>query len=353
MKKNNKDKIRQKREEEKRKKQEEIRKKNTRIIKTISKDEVDELKKFNMSTLSDDGVDKEEMVECLYSLLNVVAKSSYLDEVTRMARNNISTGWFDKEVNNDFIEEILVKELHNAEESPVESIALKLCYWSNRIAHHIEKEVIGNEKKHRMNGLYLKYFTNPKYKYDPLAAREALEKGETSRETEILEEILRNEATYFEEPKTPEELNNLFLGLNLRNELWTLKHQMVKSIILNSSKNNSSPVKVTAINERKEVAINGSETLRLIIREVNGIAPVVMHCNKTKIDEFLNENSMEPIQEETSEQIIKFAQKGKVGIHFVLDEEDIEILDYEAGNRRTAKRLNDIVYRGETEDDER
>lgn len=352
MKKSNKDKLKQKRAEEKRRKQEEDRKKKNEIIRTISKEEIKILKKFNMNSFINEAT-KEEMLECLHSLLNIVAKSSYLDEVTRMARNNISTEWFDREIDNDFIEEILVKELKNAENSSTESVSLKLCYWSNRIAHHIEKEVIGKEKKHKMNGLYLKYFMNSKYKYDPLVARDALEKGDNTKEVELLEQILRKEATFLEDIRTPEELNNLFLGLNLRNEFWTLKHQMLKSIILNTSREENSPVKVTSITERKEVAINGSETLRLVIREINGIAPVVMHCNKEKIDEFLMENKLQPIQEETSKQIIKFAQNGKVGIHFVLDEEDREILEYEASSSVTANRLNNIVYRGETEEDGR
>lgn len=80
---------------------------------------------------------------------------------------------------------------------------------------------------------------------------------------------------------------------------------------------------------------------------MNGIAPVVMHCDKEKINSFLEENNMQPIQEETSSEIIRFAQNGKVGIHFVLDEEQQEILEYEASNNVTAKRLNDIMYKGE------
>lgn len=352
MKKNNKDKLKQRRAEEKRRKQEDERKRENQIIRTISKKETDTLKKFNMNSFSNEAT-KEEMMECLHTLLNVVAKSSYLDEVTRMARTNISTEWFDREVDNDFIEEVLSKELEKSETSSDESIALKLCYWSNRIAHHIEKEVMVKEKKHKINALYLKYFMNPKYKYDPLTVREDLNKGNRSEDVRMLEGILQKEATFLEDIRTTEELNNLFLGLNLRNELWTLKQQMIKSIILNTSKNENSPVKVTAINERKEVAINGNETLRLVIREVNGIAPVVMHCNKEKIDEFLEENNLEPIQEETSEPIIRFAQNGKVGIHFVLDEEGREILEYEAGTSVSANRLNNIIYRGETEEDGR
>ena len=41
--------------------------------------------------------------------------------------------------------------------------------------------------------------------------------------------------------------------------------------------------------------ISGSETIRLIIREINGIAPVVMHCDKEEIDDFLQQNDIQPI----------------------------------------------------------
>ena len=126
MKKSNKDKLKQKRAEEKRRKQEENRKNDNQIIRKISKDDIDILKKFNINSFSNKPT-KNQMTECLHTLLNIVAKSSYLDEVTRMTRNNISTEWFDREVDNDFIEEILVKELKNAENSSTEIVSLKLC----------------------------------------------------------------------------------------------------------------------------------------------------------------------------------------------------------------------------------
>lgn len=319
----------------------------------ISNEQITSLRNFNMSTFSESEINREEMLECLHSLLTIIVKSSYLDEITRMARSSISTEWFDREFDNELVEQILVKELEGAQNATTESIALKLCFWSNRIAHHLENEVVGKEKKFRMNELYLKYFLNPKYKYNLLDTREAIKQGRETDATINLEEILIKEAVTLEEISTPEELNNLFLGLNIRNELWTLKQQMLKTILLNVAKNENSRVKVTALNERKEVAINGSETLRLIIREIDGIAPVVMHCDKGEIDAFLVENNIPSIPEETHERIIRFAQNGKVGIHFVLDEEDREILEYEAEDNPSAKRLNDVLYRGETENDER
>ena len=75
--------------------------------------------------------------------------------------------------------------------------------------------------------------------------------------------------------------------------------------------------------------------------------------DRNQVDEFLLENNIPSIPEETQERIIRFAQNGKIGIHFVLDEEDREILEYEATDSPSAKRLRDIIYRGETEDDER
>ena len=105
------------------------------------------------------------------------------------------------------------------------------------------------------------------------------------------------------------------------------------------------------MNEKKECSIGGNESLRLIIREINGIAPVVMHCNKEKINEYLKSKDLSLIPEETDKNLIRFARRGKIGIHFVLDKEGCDILDYEAGERITAKRLNNILYRGETEDE--
>lgn len=351
MTKTNKKKQKHRRENEHNRKMEQQRKKEKQIIKVISNEQINNLRKFNMSTFSKTEINREEMLECLKSLLTIIVNSSYLDEVSRMAKGSISNEWFDREFDNELVENILIGELEKSENAHIESIALKLCYWSNRLAHQIENEVIGKEKKYKMNELYLKYFLNPKYKYNLLQTRKALNEKQTTEETKTLENILIKEATTLEEISTPEDLNNLFLGINIRNELWTLKQQMLKIILLNISKNEDSPVKVTAMREKKSVAIKGCETLRIIIREVNGIAPVVMHCDKEKIEEFLNENNINSIQEESSEKIIKFAKKGKVGIHFVLDEKDREILEYEASSKPNAKRLNEIMYRGETEDE--
>lgn len=346
MKKINKYKLKQKRIMEKEKRENQQRIIDKQIINTISNIQISVIKNFNMSTFSNQEVSKEKMLECLKVLLEIIMNSSYLDEVIRMTRQNISNTWFDTEVNEELVRKILLKELEIAKSSSIESIALKLCYWSNRIAHHLENEVMQKQPKHKMNEIYIKYFLNPKYNYDL-----TISKNISPEIANRLESIVIKECTTLCDINTAEKLNNLFLGLNIRNELWTLKQQMIKSIILNVSKKDNSNVKVTALNEEKDVAIKGSETIRLIIREINGIAPVVMHCDKDKINTFLKKNSIKPIDLENSDKIIEFAKNGKVGIHFILDEESSEILEYEADENPKARILNDILYRGDSEDE--
>lgn len=94
MKKSNKEKQKQKRENERNRRQEAERKKEKQIIKVISNEQITSLRNFNMSTISNSEINREEMLECLHSLLTIVVNSSYLDEITRMARSSISTEWF-------------------------------------------------------------------------------------------------------------------------------------------------------------------------------------------------------------------------------------------------------------------
>lgn len=350
MKQINKDKLKQKRISKRKRKEEQQRIISKQIINTISNGQITAIRNFNISTFSDEEVNKEKMLDCLKVLLEIVMNSSYFDEVIRMTRQNISSNWFDREVNEEFVREILLKELETAKSSSTESIALKICFWANRIAHHLENEVIQKQPKHKMNEIYIKYFLNPKYHYDLTNARDLNNGNVTTEIGRRLEEIVIKECTTLCDINTVEKLNNLFLGLSIRNELWTLKQQMIKLIILNISRNNNSTVRVTALNEKKNLSISGSETIRLIIREINGIAPVVMHCDKEKVDAFLQQNDIGPIDAETSDKIIEFAKNGKVGIHFILDEEGSEILEYEAGNNSKARMLNDILYRGDIED---
>ncbi len=351
MKQSNKDKLKQKRIAEKKKREEQQRIISKQIINTIDNEQIMAIKNFNISTFSDEEVNKEKMIDCLNVLLKIVMNSSYLDEVIRMTRQNVSSTWFDREVNEEFIREILLKELEVAKSSSTESIALKLCFWSNRIAHHLENEVIQKQPKHKMNEIYIKYFLNPEYNYDLTKARDINNGNVTNEIGRRLENIVIKECTTLCDIDTVEKLNNLFLGLNIRNELWTLKQQMIKVIILNISRNNNSNVRVTTLNEKKDLSISGSETFRLIIREINGVAPVVMHCDKEKVDAFLQQNGIESICTETSDKIIEFAKNGKVGIHFILDEEGREILEYEADENSKARILNDIVYRGDIVDE--
>ena len=350
MKQSNKDKLKQKRITEKKKREEQQRIINKQVINTINSEQIRALKNFNIRTFSDEEVNKEEMIDCLKILIEIIINSSYIDEVIRMTRQNVSSNWFDKEINEEFVREILLKELETAKVSSTESIALKLCFWANRIAHHLENEVIQKQPKHKMNEIYVKYFLNPKYHYDLFNMRDINNETISPEIIKRLENIVIKECTTLCDIDTVEKLNNLFLGLSIRNELWTLKQQMIKYIILNISRNNTSTVKVTTLNEKKDLSINGSETIRLIIREFNGIAPVVMHCDKEKVDDFLQQNNIQPIALESSNKIIEFAKNGKVGIHFVLDEEGSEILEYEADESSKARILNDIVYRGGIED---
>lgn len=342
MKKKNKDRLKQRRikEEEKKKKLEE------RIIKSISSEQINYIKTFNMEAISNGEVSSEQMIECLQNLFNIIKNSSYLDEIVRMTRENVSPTWFDREVDKDFINEILERELKIAKSCPKENIALKLCYFSNRIAHHIEKEVLKKYPKHKINDIYTKYYLNKNYHYDFDDSRDS--SGRLNDEvSDKLHSILKLEIGSLSNIESVDELNEIFFGINIRNELWTLKQEMLKELLKSKEKNENSSIKVTALQEEQNLTINGSQTLRLIIREVSGIAPVIMHCDKGKVEDLLNRENLSKIPEEKDEKIIEFAKDGKVGIHFVLDKENRDILDYEADYNSNAKKLNEVIYRGD------
>lgn len=349
MKKNNKERQKQKRIEERKRREDVQRAENRKIIKILSPEQIKAVRAFNGSKKNNREKSKEDMISCLGTLMQIVRTSSYFDEIVKSSKRGISRTWFGRDVDKDFISEILERELASLEDAPIESIALKLSFWANRIAHHVENEVIGKRGKGNMNHLYSKYFLNPRYKYDLISSREKLDEGTLCKTRQTLEEILRREPKKLEGIETPEQLNDLFMGLNFRNELWTLKHQMIKTILLNIGKNEKSSIKVTSVEENKQF-IENSPTLRLIIREANGIAPVVMHCKKDYIEDFVKRNGLDPIQEETSERLISFSQKSKIGIHFVLSDEDVEALEYEATERSSARRLKSVFYKGEDED---
>lgn len=162
MKRKNKEKLKQQRIELKKKKDEQRRIENKQIINTISNKQIQKIKKFNIDTFQNKEIKKEQMLECLENLFEIILKSSYIDEIVRMTKQNISNTWFDKEINETFIMETLEKELQLAKSASIESVALKLCFWSNRIAHHLENEVIKKQPKHKMNEIYIKYYLNPK-----------------------------------------------------------------------------------------------------------------------------------------------------------------------------------------------
>ncbi len=335
------------------KKLEEERKKNTQIIKILKPDQIELIKKYNYDLIKNGESSKDDMIKILELFFQIINNSSYLDEVLRMTRQNISTSWFDKDVDENFIKELFDKELERSKEGQIENVALKLCYWANRISHHLQTEAMNGQLKHKMNDIYTKYFLNPKYHYDITNAIDSTSGKLYSDLNKKLQTILINENSTLGNITTPEQLHNLFLGLNLRNELWTLKQEMLKLLLREVQKNESTKIKVTALKEKKELSINGNSTLRLIIREEYGITPIIIHCEKEKIEEFLKKYNLNQIPLETSSEIIEFAKQGKVGMYFTLDEANRDCFEYEALEDSKVDKLYKIMYRGESDDEGR
>ena len=165
-----------------------------------------------------------------------------------------------------------------------------------------------------------------------------------------LQKLLIDENFFDGSISTSEQLHNLFTGLNIRNELWTLKQEMLKLLLKESQKNELTNIIVTALKEKKELSINGNSTLRLIIREKYGITPIIIHCEKEKIEEFLKKSNLNQIPFETSSEIIEFAKQGKVGIYFTLDEVNRDCFEYEALEDSKVDKLYKLMYRGESDD---
>ena len=349
--------MKQKRKEEliaKRKKQrqeslERKRIENTKLTRMIKPKQLKDIKELNCNSIINDKLSKSEMLVVLNNFYELIINSSYLDEIVRMTQQNISETWFDKKIDKNFIIELLNTEKNEIYKNPTENIALRLCYWSNRIAHHIENEIMTGEKKHKMNDIYTKYFLNPEYNYD-LSNAINPDTGELYPSIkQKLDDILIKECLTFERINTPEQLHELFYGLNLRNDLWTLKLQALKELIRNVQLNPKSNIKISLLEEKEDVSVLGKSTYRLIIREQNGIAPIIMHCDKEKLEEFLNQNNLKPIHVESDPKIIEFAKSGKVGIHFTLDEENMEIMEYEALENPNIKNLFQMIYKGDEE----
>jgi len=346
----NKKKRAEQRERLREKKLEEERKKNTQIIKILKSDQITFIKKYNHDLITSDEISKDDMIKLLELFFQIISNSSYIDEVLRMTRQNISTSWFDKNIDIDFIKEIFVKELDRSKVDQTGNVVLRLCYWANRISHHVETEAMNGQIKHKMNDIYTRYFLNPKYHYDITNAIDSTSGKLYSDINQKLQTILIKEIASLGDITTSEQLHNLFLGLNLRNELWTLKQELLKILLKESQMNENTNIKITALEEKNDVSINGSSTLRIIIRELYGIAPIIMHCDKEKIEEYLKKANLKPIPIENSKKIVEFAQNGKVGIHFTLDEDDRDIFEYESLNNPKVDELYNIMYRGESDE---
>lgn len=327
-----------------REKQKEIEK--NRIINIITPEQIALIKLINRKVIVAENMERDSLQRLLITLIEIVRSSSYLNEVTIMTKRNISNTWFDIDIDEEFVKDVLDKELKSVKNAPDENIALKITYWANRIAHHVQEEVIPkNNKMHHVNELYIQYFLNPKYNYDVTSKRSL---SNEKRIKQMLEKVIIENAVKIDGINSPEQLNDLFFGLTLRNELWTLKQEMLKIMLLYNLSKEKTSIKITALPEDENVTIRGKKTMRMIIREVNGISPIVMHCDGDKVDEFLQANNFPPIPIEDSENIIEFARDGKIGIYFTLDDENKEILDYEAScNSGKTPVLNEILYRGD------
>ena len=349
MRQKRKEKLVTKREKQRQDRLEKNRIENTKLIRIIKPKQLIDIKKLNYNSIINDTLPRSEMLLMLETFYEVIINSSYLDEIVRMTQQNISKTWFDEKIDKNFIIKLLNTEKEEIYENSTENIALRLCYWSNRIAHHIENEIMNGEKKHKMNDIYTKYFLNPEYNYDLSNAINPDTGKLYPSIKQKLDEILIKEGLTFERIDTPEQLHELFYGLNLRNELWTLKFQALKELIRNVQLNPKSNIKISLLEEEEDVSVLGKSTYRLIIRERNGIAPIIMHCDKEKLEEFLNQNNIKSIHVENDSKIIEFAKKGKVGIHFTLNKENMEIMEYEAIENPNVENLFQMIYIGDEE----
>lgn len=345
----------EKQKEIKKKKSEEKDIQNRRIFKIIKSEEILEIRQFNKNTFKDATISKQELIQLLEKIFDIILRSSYIDKIRDMFTQNISDIWLQEinddlnevEINKEIIKNILNKELENLEECSEESIQLKICYWSNRMAHDIEDCAMGKKLKHKMNTIYIKYFLNPKCKF---GVEDLLNYRDGKQDIEFnswLDKILYNERESLEYSQSRDEIVDILLGIHLRNELFTTKKQMVRELLKTVPKSRQTDILLTCIPEEKEeVSIMGDKTIRLIIRERNAIAPVVMHTTQSNLE------GIEP-KEETNEDIMNFAKKGKIGIHFVMSEEELFALEYLADTKIKVQELSDMMYKGEEKDGER
>lgn len=314
------------------------------LINTITREDIESFRKINQKGFAN--ATREDMLEVLTALLNAVKESGYLTYVTQMKIHNVSEEWGDRVVDDEFVCQRFDEELEDAKSCSLESLALKICYWSNRVAHQIEKEVVGSINKRQKKNVYTRHCVNTKKKIDVFELRNTARTGEPKKKLNLLYNILKSERKNLADIDTPEKLTDMFLGIQIREELYSVKQEMIKRQLyeVGTKSVEDSSLVITALEETKNMQINGSPTLRLVIREVGGLAPVVMHCNKNVIGEFLERNSLPEIPIETDPEIADFARgrEGVVGIHFTLSDEDRQIVAQKLEHNPRVDRLHGL-----------
>lgn len=342
-----------------------------RIYSNMTRDEILKMREFNKTTFQKKHLSKQEIIEYLQMFYDMILRSTYVGKIKDIFSRNVSDTWFEqaedglKEVKMDggIVRNILKKEKESLEDCSEESLALKTCYWGNRIAHSIGADTMKDscwvnrsaynsrgdiiKTRHSMHEIYVKYFLNPKYKY---GLDDLLDYRENKKDPNFiawLDEILRKERRMFNNSNSRDRVVNLFLGNYLKNELFTTKAQMLKELFYFHSKAENPNVLLTYVPEVKEdISIKREPVVRLIAREKNAIAPVVMHTDTATFEKM-------QVAEETNSEVAKFAQKGSIGMHFILSEEELEAFESLANTNGKVKQLSDIMLRGEEGNGER
>lgn len=122
---------------------------------------------------------------------------------------------------------------------------------------------------------------------------------------------------------------------------------MLKELIHFHSEAEKPNVLLTFVPEVKDdISIKREPTVRLIAREKNAIAPVVMHTDASTFEKI-------QVPEEQNPEVAKFAQRGRIGMHFILSKEELVALESLVGTNEKLKQLSDIMLRGEEDNVER
>ncbi len=326
-----------------------------RIIKNINFEQIGTFRNFNQKAYSNTEITRQDKLKLLNNLLDMVSKSSYVDELTKMARNNISQNWFDRPLDKEFVSEILMNEKNTIPSLSDAQLSVRVCYWANRVAHRIEKEAKGDGKNHLLNEVYVQRFLDKKYNYD---LKSVTEKVRGKRDNEIdrsdrgikgLTYTLKEKREELGSIDTLEKLNDLFLGYNVRNELWAVKRNMIREVIRDVARDKDCGIRVAIIEEdNQHVSVSGRESVRFGIFENNAITPIIMHCDKEELENHLNKyispEDMSRATMKTNDELIQFARKGgKTGIYWKLSNYEQEILELEGASNPNAARLHKIL----------